>query len=460
MAQDLGVKVSNEGRADRQRGERTSVSAAPAQPQLAVFAGALWPWRWYVLGAAAAIAAAGYFGPTAVLGPQIIGDLAVRADFLQTVVASGHVEAPFRVDIGAQTTGIVVSIPVKEGQFVRTGDTLIILDDHELQAAVGQADGVVAQAEARIRQMTELTLPSAEQTLKDKQATLLDAQKLSGRITRLVSDGFSTRAALDDATKALDIAKTQVRTAELAVATAKPGGSDFVLVQTQLDQVHSALATAKSRLGYATIRAPRDGTLISRAIEQGGVVQPGKVLLTLSPSGSTQIVVQIDEKSLGLIAVGQKALVSADAFPEQTFAAGVVFINPGIDLQRASVEVKLLVPDPPSYLRQDMTVSVDIEIARRPNAVVVPAGSIHDLATGKPWVMAVVAAHAKRQPVEVGIISGGKAEITSGLQSGEILIPASNTAIADGQRIRATASAIGMKDTKPSTVLQRPGTDQ
>ena len=438
---------------------RTNPQARPGQwsARIRSVTGRLWQWRWYVLGAIAAVGVALYYGPTLVLGPQVTGDVAVRADFLQTVVASGHVEAPFRVDIGSQMTGIVTNIPVKEGQAVKTGATLIVLDDHELHAAVGQAEGVVAQAEARIRQMAELTLLSAEQTLRDKQATFLDAQKLFGRITRLVSDGYSTRAALDDATKGLDSAKSQVRSAELAIATAKPGGSDFVIVQTQLDQARSALATAKSRLGYATIRAPRDGILISRAVEQGGVVQPGKVLMTLSPSGSTQIVVQIDEKSLGLIVAGQKALVSADAYPKQTFTADVVFINPGIDLQRASVEVKLLVPDPPSYLRQDMTVSVDIEIARRPNAVILSAGSLRDLATGKPWVLLIVAGRAKRQAVEVGIVSGGKAEITSGLVGGEFIVPVNNMAIADGQRARAAAGAA--VDVKPSTPLQRPGTE-
>ena len=73
---------------------------------------------------------------------------------------------------------------------------------------------------------------------------------------------------------------------------------------------------------------------------------------------------QIDERNLGKLALGQKALASADAYPDQRFAAVVSYINPGVDITRASVEVKLTVADPPDYLRQDMTVSVDIEVAR------------------------------------------------------------------------------------------------
>lgn len=396
--------------------------------------------RWYVLGAVAALAAAIYYGPTLLLGPQVVADVAVRGDFIQTIVASGHIEAPFRVDIGTQVTGVVVNVPVKEGQIVKTGEPLIVLDGREIQATVVQAEGVVSQNEARLRQIQTVTLPSAEQTLKEMQATLLNAQSLSGRVMRLKSSGFATQAALDDATKALNIAQSQVRSAELQVASNRPGGSDYVIAQTQVDQAHAALATAKSRLDYTTVVAPRDGTLISRAVEIGSVAQPGKVLMTLSPAGETQIVVQIDEKSLGLVAVGQAALVSADAYSKQTFPAKVIFVNPAIDLQRAAVEVKLQAPDPPSYLRQDMTVSVDIEVARRPKALVLPSGSLRDVAGGKPWVLAVVAGRATKQSVQVGIVSAGKAEIIAGLEAGAITIPANNAVIKEGQRVRANVA--------------------
>lgn len=425
--------------------------------QLVKVGKSLWSRRWYLGGIIALASISAYYGPTFLFGPQVVGNTAVRAEFVQTVVASGHVEAPFRVEIGTQVTGVVSDVPVRAGQAVKTGDVLIALDGTELAAGVRQSEGVVAQAEAKIRQLREVTLPSAEQSLKEQQATLLNAQKLFSRVTRLVSDGFSTRAALDDATKALDIAKTKVRNAEFLVTTSRPGGSDDMIAQTQADQARAGLATAKSRLGYTAIRSPRDGTLISRAVERGSVVQPGKVLMTLSPAGETQIVVQIDEKNLGLITIGQKALVSADAYAKQTFPAEVFFVNPGIDLLRASIEVKLKVPDPPGYLRQDMTVSVDIEIARHSNAVVLPASDLRDAKSGQAWVMTAVAGRAKRRPVKVGIVSGGKAEIITGLDAGEITVPASNTSILEGQRFRTTASVGAVKDVARSTPLQRPG---
>jgi HlyD family secretion protein len=407
---------------------------------LRVASGRLWRWRLRFAMLLGALAVLWYFGAPVVLGPVVAASPVVRADFVQTVVATGHVEAPFRINIGSQITGVVTDVPVAEGQTVKAGDTLIVLDNREARAAVIQAESVVAQAEARMRQMRELTLPSAEEALRQAQATLVNAQQAYDRAAKLAASGSGTRAALDDATRALDVARAQVRAAEFQVYTSRPGGSDYVMAETQLNQARASLVSAQSRLSYTIITAPRDGILISRDVERGNVVQPSNVLMKLSPSGDTELVVQIDEKNLGLIAIGQKALASADAFPRDTFPVEVIYINPGVDLQRASVEVKLRAHEPPSYVRQDMTVSVDIEVARHPGTLVVPAETLRGTNGDKPWVMKVDNGHAVRQPVTVGIVSAGKAEILSGLTAGDLVVPATVT-VKEGARIRARVAS-------------------
>ena len=265
-----------------------------------------------------------------------------------------------------------------------------------------------------------------------------NAQNNFDRTTKLSRDGYATRVALDEATRALDVAKAQVKSAEFQVATTQAGGSDYVMAETQLNQAKASLVSAQSRLSYTVIKAPRDGVLISRNVEAGNTVSPGTVLMVLSPDGEIQLVVQIDEKNLSLIGIGQKALGSADAYARETFAAEVFYVNPGIDLQRASVEVKLRVPKPPDYLRQDMTISADIEVARRDNAVTISAGQIHNISGAKPWVLKAAGGRAKRQDVQLGIVSGGKAEVLSGLEAGELVIPVSNVKIKTGQRVRVS----------------------
>jgi len=400
-----------------------------------IWARRIWAHRWFALFAILLLGLGGWQGIRLVVGPGVVVDPVVRGNLVQTVVASGHVETPFRVEISSQITGTVEEVLVQEGQQVTKGQALIAIEASELQSALVEATGAVAQTEARMRQLRELTLPAARQALAQAQATLLNAQRVYDRAADLAKNGFATRASLEEAQKNLDVARTQVRTAELQVFTDAPGGSDYVMAETQLNQAKATLETARSRLGYATITAPRDGVLILRAVERGTVVQPGKVLMVLAPAGNAELVLQIDEKNLGLIALGQPALASADAFPDKTFAATVTYINPGVDITRASVEVKLTVPEPPAYLRQDMTVSVDIEVGRRNAALILPVRDIHDALNGSPWVMVARDRRAHKQPIRLGLRASTHVEILEGVAAGDLAIPVT-AGVRTGQRLR------------------------
>ncbi len=370
-----------------------------------------------------------------VLGPAVVVETVHRGALVQTVVASGHVESPFRVEIASQMTGTVAEVLVDEGQRVTQGQKLIAVEARELTSAVAQAEGAVAQAEARMRQLREFTLPSAQEQLAQAVASQVDARASYDRTAELARTGVAARAALDDARKNLDVATALARAAALQVFTASPGGSDYVMAETQLRQARANLDIATSRLAYAVIAAPRDGVLVSRSVERGTVVQPGKVLMVLAPDGETQLVALIDERNLGHLVLGQTALASADAYPDQTFDAVLAFINPGIDIARASVEVKLTVPKPPAFLRQDMTVSVDIQVAKKDDALVLPMRAVRGLMSGAPWVMGVRDGRATHRPVRIGLRGSTQVEILEGLQVGDMAIPLA-AGVLTGQRIR------------------------
>ena len=388
-----------------------------------------------------ALAATGFFLRNVILGKPVETYEAVRSDLVQSVVASGRVTTPQRVSVGAVITGRVTRIPVKEGQSVKRGDVLIELDDEDERAAVAQARGAVAQAEAKLRQLRELGLPAAEQALLQAQANHTQARLQHERAVELKTKGFVSQAALDDAQRNLDVAESQLRAARLQVESNRPAGSDFALAQTALAQARASLGLAQAKLDQTVVRAPVDGTLIARSVEPGNVVQSGKELMALAPVGETQVVVQIDEKNLAQLKLGQRAIASADAYPRDRLAAELIYINPGIDALRGSVEVKLRIADPPDYLRQDMTVSVDIEVARRAGVVVVPADAVHDSNGAEPWVLAVAGRRAERRPVRLGLKGDGRVEILDGLRPGDRVIPAGVPMIKSGQRVRAVAAA-------------------
>ena len=363
----------------------------------------------------------------------------LRRDFVQTVVASGHVEAPHRLDVGVQITGTVLRIPVIEGQAVKAGDLLVELEAAELNATGRQADVAVVQAKARLRQLQEVQGPVAAQTLRQAQSSLTNARAALARSQELFGQGFIGQAALDDARKTTELADAEVRAAQKQLETTTPTGSDRALAVVNVAGAQASAQAARARTGYAVVKAPVAGTLIARNVEVGDVVQPGKVLMTLSPQGRTQLVVAIDEKNLALLALGQAALVSADAYPTQRFAATLAFINPGVNATTGAVEVKLDVAAPPAVLKQDMTVSVDIEVARRAQALIVPLSAVRD-ADSAPWVLRLEGRHVVRRPVQLGLRSGGLAEVLGGLAEGDAVMVGS-VAVKAGARVRATSAA-------------------
>jgi len=403
-------------------------------------------WRRYRTPALAAILLVGAalaFGPRLVEGPKVPVVEVARRDFVQTVVASGRVEAPHRVSVGAQITGTVERVPVAEGQSVAAGQVLIEIENTEWRAASAQAEIAVTQARARLRQLREVQAPVAEQALRQARVTLDTARSQGRRAEDLFRQGFIGAAALDDARKAEHLAEAQWQAAQKQLQSVQPGGSDVAVAESALAQAQAGAAAARSRLAYTTILAPVAGTLIDRSVEPGDVVQPGKALMVLSPAGATQLVVQIDEKNLALLRPGQAARASADAYPELRFDAELAYINPGVDAQRGSVEVKLAVPAPPDYLRQDMTVSVDIRVAERRGAVLVPTDAVHDLGAPQPWVLKVVDGRARRQHLRLGLRGGGTSVVLEGLSAGDLVVAAGSGELADGARIRPVAAAAG-----------------
>ena len=393
-------------------------------------------WRWKYLAMLLVLCALAYFSVQRWLGPQVVAEVVQRRDFVQSVVASGHVQSPHRVDIGAQITATVARVPVAEGQTVAAGTLLIELLSADLQAAERQADIAVQQAQAKLRQLLEVQAPVAEQALRQAQATQANAQSAFKRSQDLFKQGFIGQAALDEARKSADLADAQLRSAHKQLDTTAASGSDYAMASTAVDQARAAAQVAHARAGYASIRSPVDGVLIARNVEAGDVVQPGKVLMTLSPKGKTQIVIAVDEKNLHLIALGQQALVSADAYPHERFKAEISYIAPAVDAQRGSVEVRLRVPEPPAYLKHEMTVSIDVAAAQRANIVLIPADTLRDALSATPWVMVVRDGETRRQNVTLGLRGTGKVEVREGVAAGEALLPAAAT-ISEGRRVSA-----------------------
>ena len=356
--------------------------------------------------------------------------------FVQTIVASGHVENPHRLSISAQITATVADVPVVDGESVEKGQLLIVLENKELQSALRQAQASENQALSNLRQLRELKAPVAIQNSIQADANLINAKNNLARTLELFSQGFISSTARDEAERSFKIAQSQLYINQQQSESLRPGGSDIVLGQDMVNQAHAAVEVAVARLRYSSIQAPRAGVLITRSVEVGEGVMPGKVLMVMSPKGATQLVLQIDEKNIKWLHLAQMALASADAFSDKKFQAQLVYINPRIDPQRGSVEVKLDVKDPPLELKQDMTVSVDIEAARIENAMMIPLSTVHGYEIHEPWVFLIEGGLTRKQTIDVGLVSQGVVQVLSGLNVGDMVLPNQYSHLGDRSRVR------------------------
>ncbi|MEO3715100.1 efflux RND transporter periplasmic adaptor subunit [Roseateles flavus] len=358
-------------------------------------------------------------------------------DLVRTVVASARVQAPHRVELGAQLTGTVRQVRVEEGQSVEAGQLLLSLESSEAQANWQAAELAVQQAEARLRQLLEVQAPAAREAERQAQANLAQIRAQHARQADLFRQGFIGQAALDEASRALQVAEAQARAATLQRQSGDPQGADLALARSTLAQARASALAAQARLEYMSLKAPVAGVIVNRSVEPGQVVQAGKVLLLLAPGGASELVAQIDERNLGLLQAGQPALASADAYAEQRFEAKVSEISPGVDAQRGSVEVKLTVPKPPAYLRQDMTVSVEIEVARHLQALSLPMEAVLQPESTQPWVWVLDADdRLQRRELRLGLRAGGLVEVLQGLKAGERVLLAPEQGWKPGQHLR------------------------
>ena len=378
----------------------------------------------------------------------------VRSAIVQSVVATGRLNAPARIDVGAEVTATVVDVRVREGDRIKAGAVLLLLAAAEAKASLQQAQAALLEARGRATQQSTVAAPVAIQAVVQAEAAFVAADRDKQRANELVAQGFYPQQKLDDARRALDTAKSALQSARVQAQANQPSGIERTLAATRTEQAQAAVGIAQARLGRLRISSPVDALVLTRSVEPGSMAQPGRVLLTLAALGGTRIDANVDEKNLRLILLGMPARAVADAYPGQPFDAQLTYIAPAVDPQRGTVEVRLAVPNPPAFLRPDMTVSVEMVGGSKKDALVLPSGAVRDADRPAPWVLALRDGKAVRVPVALGLRGVGAVEIATGLSEGERVIPQTEKA-APGDRVRAGPTAAPEKGLEVPTGMIR-----
>jgi HlyD family secretion protein len=357
------------------------------------------------------------------LQPKTVEGINVgQGNLSQTIVATGRIAPMAKIELASLVMAQVDKVYVREGDLVTAGQPLVSLSDAGLDANLRQAQANLIEAEQRIDELKQLTRPLTQTALEQAKANLTLAEADYQRYARMQQQQLASQSSLDNAKRTLDVNLKAYESAQMQWQATQPTGSSSQLLQTRLKQAQAALAIAEAKKAQLTIQAPTSGTVIQKLVEVGTTVQSGKTILILAGQGETRIEVPIDEKSLRFLATDQKARVIADAYPNQPFDAQLNLIYPSIDPNRATVNIRFIVPQPPAFLRPEMTVSIEMTTGQAINALIVPSDAIREAKSQTPWVMKVDQGRTVKQAVTLGIKGVGNTQILSGVTLDDWLV--------------------------------------
>lgn len=354
-------------------------------------------------------------------GPVVPSYTLSAMPLVQNVVATGRVATVSRAQVGSEISGVVLQRLVQEGDQVKLGDLLVVLNSDELLAQV-------RQAELALTELASSRRPQAAAELASAKAQLEQASREAAR-RRNAEAGILSREEVEQAVEAERVARNNYETARVK-ATALAAG------QVEEASLREQLAVAQAQLAKTKIRAAVAGTVLTRDVEPGDLVQPGQTLFTIALTGNTEIRVPLDERNLPQLALQQNATVISDAYPDQSFPARINFIAPSIDPQRGTVEVRLTVNPVPDFLRQDMTVSVNVETAKRARVLAIPNDALSSIKGDKAVVLMVRDGKVQRQQITLGLRGLAMSEVKSGLSEGDQVLADGESSLEDGTRVR------------------------
>jgi HlyD family secretion protein len=354
-------------------------------------------------------------------GPVVPSYTLSAMPLVQNVVATGRVATVSRAQVGSEISAVVLQRLVQEGDQVKPGDLLVVLKSDELLAQV-------RQAELALTELASSRRPQAAAELASAKAQLEQASREATR-RRNAEAGILSREEVEQAVEAERVARNNYETARVKATALAAGQVEEALLREQL-------AVAQAQLAKTKIRAAVAGTVLTRDVEPGDLVQPGQTLFTIALTGNTEIRVPLDERNLPQLALQQNATVISDAYPDQSFPARINFIAPSIDPQRGTVEVRLTVNPVPDFLRQDMTVSVNVETAKRARALAIPNDALSSIKGDKAVVLMVRDGKVQRQQITLGLRGLAMSEVKSGLSEGDQVLADAESSLEDGTRVR------------------------
>jgi multidrug efflux pump subunit AcrA (membrane-fusion protein) len=372
----------------------------------------------------------------------------VQSDLSSAIVldTSGYLMAQMKVQMLPKIPGTILELHIDEGTKVKKGDLLVQLDAKELVADLAASKASLAQAKARLDELVAGALPDeinqAESLLTQAEArakfALQDferAQQLYGTISkqefdRAKSNYDEAKANVDHQTHALTLLKKGPRVEQIAGAKA-----DVARSQANVDR-------AQVWLDSTRIVSPINGTVLEKHAELGERVNPEIIaagLCTVADLSEMEVEVDVQERELTNVSVGQPCRIEPEAYPGQFYQGRVARIMPVANRQRGVVQIRVKVINNDGKLLPDMNCRV---VILKAESTFTPDDKLRVPATAilgepdAPVLFVLDGPIARRRPVKLGATANGMVVVKEGLFPGERVAIPGDLSLGDGQLVK------------------------
>ena len=315
------------------------------------------------------------------------------------------------VNIFSRVDGYIARLHVDKGDFVRMNQLLLEIDHTDYQHAVNQAKANLSAAKAKVSQQN---------------AVVRNAKLTFDRMQTLLKDQFVSQQDLDNAQVNFDAA-----------------GAAQESLQAQVNQMEVALAQAETNLAYSYIRAPFPGYIAERNLDTGASVSSATAststmsrgIMSLHDINTVRVLIEIVERDIPLVKIGQKAELRAEAYPDHVFEGTVTRIVQALNRATRTMTVEIDLPNRDRRLKGGMFARVEVMVGTHHQALQIPIDAVSRLEDTQ-YIYVVREGNAQRVDVEIGARSGNLVEITKGLTGDEQVIVAGKDLVHDGTPVQ------------------------
>ena len=282
--------------------------------------------------------------------PEVTTTRIAAGDVVDTVGATGALEAVTTVQVGSQVSGIIQELYVDFNSIVREGDVIMRLDPDLFETQIEQSRANLLRAEADVERL-RVAVDDAETQLRRSR----------------------------DLSAADLISPTELEAAEVALRSAE---AQLKSSEAQVTQAEASLNQSEVNLEHTVIRAPIDGIVTSRLVDIGQTVaasfQAPELFVIAADLTKMRVIADIDESDVGRIRPNQRVTFTVDAYPEELFEGTVsqIRLEPILTQNVVTYATVIDAPNPELKLKPGMTATVTVEVARRNGALRVPNAAV------------------------------------------------------------------------------------